>query len=358
LTRSEEGRRGAGADGEGRKVLLCEDSKTYAEGLRRALEHDRDIEVVGVFERAEDTIAAIPELRPHLVTMDLELPGISGLEAVERIMGSHPLPILVLSAHVGPRSENAAAALAAGALDALHKQALDLTAPDSSSASGLRRRVKILSRIRVIRHPRARLSSHLQQQPAGTLRTAAAIGICASTGGPQALSTLLEALPASFPVPILVVQHITAGFTEGLVRWLASTVDLPVRTAEDGARLAPGVWIAPEGAHLILRPSGRLALDPSSDPGLHCPSADVLLRSLAQSAGSLAVAVVLTGMGRDGGEGVAAVCAAGGLAIAQDEATSTVFGMPRVAAEKGAEVVLPLDEIPALLAELRPHPLP
>ncbi len=176
-----------------RHVLVCEDSRTYAEGLRRALEQGGDIEVVGVFERAEDAIAAIPQLHPDLVTMDIELPGISGLQAVEQIMGSHPVPILVLSAHVGSRSENAAAALAAGALDAVHKQALDLTEPEGSSGAALRHRVKILSRVRVIRHPRARLAAHLPAAE-GT-RTAAAIGICASTGGPHALSTVLQSLP-------------------------------------------------------------------------------------------------------------------------------------------------------------------
>jgi len=339
-----------------RHVLVCEDSRTYAEGLRRALEQGGDIEVVGVFERAEDAIAAIPQLHPDLVTMDIELPGISGLQAVEQIMGSHPVPILVLSAHVGSRSENAAAALAAGALDAVHKQALDLTEPEGSSGAALRHRVKILSRVRVIRHPRARLAAHLPAAE-GT-RTAAAIGICASTGGPHALSTVLQSLPGSFPVPILVVQHITSGFTEGLVRWLASAVELPIRSAENRVRLAPGVWVAPEGAHLVLRPSGRLELERKSDPSPHRPSADVLLRSLAHSAGRHSVAVVLTGMGRDGGEGIEAVRAAGGLTIAQDEQTSTVFGMPRVAVEKGAELVLPLDRIADELARLRAHSLP
>lgn len=346
-----------GPDGARTLVLICEDSKTYAEALRRALEHGGEFEVVGVFGTAEDTIAAIPRLRPDLVTMDLELPGISGLEAVERIMGSHPLPILVLSAYVGPKSGDAAAALAAGALDAMHKEVLDLADPEGSGAAALRRRVKTLSGIRVIRHPRARLSPHLRQ-PVETTRTAAVIGICASTGGPQALSTILQSLPASFPIPILVVQHITSGFTEGLVRWLGSIVALPVRSAEDGVRLGPGIWVAPEDAHLVLRPSGRLALDRTSDPGLHRPSADVLLRSLARSAGRQAVAVVLTGMGSDGGEGIAAVRAAGGLTIAQDEHTSTVFGMPRVAFEKGAELVLPLDEVATQLSRLLPQPLP
>jgi two-component system chemotaxis response regulator CheB len=291
--------------------------------------------------------------------MDLELPGISGLEAVEEIMGSYPVPSLVLSAHVGPRSHNAAAALAAGALEALYKGELDLTSPEGESAAELRRRGKLLSGIRVIRHPRGRLAAPLRPavERGGRDRTASVVGICASTGGPNALATILRALPPSFPVPILVVQHISPGFTEGLIRWLEGVVTLPVRRAEHGVRLAPGVWVAPEGSHLKISRSGRMVLD-SEPAGGHRPSADVLLKSLAANAGAEAVAVVLTGMGRDGSEGVSAVRAAGGLAIAQDADSSVVFGMPKAAAEKGAELVLGLDEIAGELLRLRPTPFP
>jgi two-component system chemotaxis response regulator CheB len=340
------------------RVLICEDSRAYAEALSQTLEHGGEIEVVGVFATAEEAIAELPARKPDLVTMDLELPGISGLEAVEEIMGSYPVPILVLSAHVGPRSHNAAAALAAGALEALYKGELDLTSPDGESASELRRRVKLLSGIRVIRHPRGRLASPRPAagdgQPA---RTASVVGICASTGGPNALATILRALPPSFPFPILVVQHISPGFTEGLIRWLGGVIPLPVRRAEHGAPLAPGVWVAPEGSHLKISRSGRMVLD-SEPAGRHRPSADVLLQSLAAHAGAEAVAVVLTGMGRDGSEGVSAVRAVGGLAIAQDADSSVVFGMPKAAVEKGAELVLGLNEIAGELLRLRPAPFP
>lgn len=336
-----------------RSVVVVEDSRTYAEALKGALEHGGEIEVVGVYPTAEDAIENLSRLKPDLVTMDLELPGISGLEAVERIMGSDPLPILVLSAYVGPDSSNAAAALAAGALDAVHKDTLDLTAPESRSAVALRRRVHMLSGIRVIRHPRG----SLRPAPApGPHRTASVIGISASTGGPNALATILRALPRSFPVPVLVVQHISPGFTDGLIRWLAGAVQLQVRPAEDGAVLAPGVWVAPDEADLMLR-GGRLVLDRSPRGGIHRPSADILLASLAANAGQGAVAVVLTGMGRDGSEGTAAVRAAGGLTIAQDASTSVVYGMPRAAAEQGAELVLPLHEIAGHLLSLRHTPL-
>jgi two-component system chemotaxis response regulator CheB len=331
------------------RVVVCEDSRTYAAGLRRALEHGGEIEVVGSFTTAETAIAGLARLKPDLVTMDLELPGMSGLEAVEQIMSSQPLPILVLSSHVGPTTTNAAAALAAGGLDAVSKDDLDLRDPAGAAAAALRKRVRLLSRVRVIRHPRARLSS---RPPRGEdSRTVAAVGIVASTGGPPALATLLGGLPRSYRIPVLVVQHISAGFTDGLATWLDGAVPLPVSLATNGARLGPGIWIAPEDAHLVVR-GGRLLLDRTTRSGHHRPSGDMLLKSLAQAYGARAAAVVLTGMGKDGAGGAGAVREAGGLVVAQDEATSAVYGMPKAVVEGGADWVLPLEEIAPRLRAL------
>jgi len=335
------------------RILVCEDSRTYAAALRRTLEYDGDITVTAVCTSAEEAIATLRRLEPDLVTMDIELPGMSGLEAVEQIMGSRPTPILVLSSHVGPQTRAAAAALAAGALEALAKDDLDLGQPGGAAAAAFRRRVKLLSRARVIRHPRSRLRQRRPPPTRGALREAAAIGIVASTGGPQVLGTVLAGLPATFPVPVLVVQHIAAGFIDGLVHWLDGAIPLPVRLAEDGARLEPGIWVAPEGAHLKLARSGLLVLDRVGDSGLHRPSGDVLLASLAEAVGAAAVAVVLTGMGRDGAAGAVKVLEAGGLAIAQDENTSAVFGMPKAASELGVDLVLAPPEIATTLAALR-----
>lgn len=178
------------------------------------------------------------------------------------------------------------------------------------------------------------------------------IGICASTGGPRALADALGRLPADYRIPILVVQHMTPGFIAGLVTWLDGELALPVHLADDDQELAAGVWFAPDGAHLKLEPTRRLGLDTDTIIGNHRPSGDVLLSSLASAAGARAVAVVLTGMGRDGAEGLAAVAGAGGRTIAQDEQSSGVYGMPRAAAECGAKTVLtPLaigDELAAL----------
>lgn len=331
------------------RVVVCEDSSTYAAGLVRLLEHDGDLHVVKVCHSGEETIRALEMTDAQLITIDLDLPGISGLETVEHIMSTRPTPILVVSDHLGRQSEHVAAVLSAGALDAVRKSDIRIDDPGDEQAWALRRRARVLSGARVIRHPRARLRA---QPPGAEGREIAVVGICASTGGPAALATLVGALPEDFPIPLLVVQHIGADFTEGLARWLGSVSSLPVRLAEEGAPPAPGVSIASQGRHLVLDGEGNLAHERANGDSLHHPSADVLFRSLARSAGRRAAAIVLTGMGRDGALGLAQVRAAGGLTITQDEASSVVFGMPKAAAELGAELVLSVPEIADVLRTL------
>jgi two-component system chemotaxis response regulator CheB len=340
---------------EARRVLICEDSSTYAAGLSRLLARDPQIEVVGVCATAEATLARLAALErtPHLVTMDMELPGMSGREAIELIMSAHPVPILVLAGRVQHGSPQALDSLGAGALEVLCKDTLDFRDPGGTDARAFRERVKLLSRVPVLRHPRGALGRDRHTAGGlGTPRSASVIGICASVGGPPALASVLAALPAGFAIPILVVQHITNGFTQGFARWLDDQVPLPVRIAATG-KVGPGIWVAPEGAHLALGAGWRLGLADRSDAGPHRPSADVLLRSIAATARAEGVAVVLTGMGKDGAAGLGEIRRAGGLTIAQDEASSAVFGMPKAAAEQGAELVLPPAQIGARLRTLR-----
>jgi two-component system, chemotaxis family, protein-glutamate methylesterase/glutaminase len=336
------------------RVLICDDSATYATGLARLLGRGREIEVVGICPTAEEALRALPRLQPDLLTMDLHLPGMSGLEAVEQVMGTSPLPILVISSRIASRDSTlVATALAAGALDALSKSELDGVDPAGPSGTALRRRVKLLSHARVIRHPRASVAARAPQPARRPARPCAAIAIVASTGGPPALARVLRTLPATYPIPVLVVQHIAPGFVEGFAKWLGSEIPLPVKLARDGGALERGVWIAPEGAHLVLRPELRFLLDRSESTHAHRPSGDVLLRSVAKALGPEAAGVVLTGMGRDGAAGLAAIRAAGGSTFAQDEETSAVYGMPKIAAES-AEAIVPVDEIGQRLALLRP----
>ena len=340
------------------RVAVCDDSRTYVHALTRVLEADGDIAVVGAYGTAEELLTALPSLKADLVTMDLELPGLDGIDATRRIMARRPLPVVVLSSHA---DERAAEALAAGAVDVLHKG--EVTLDDVAGAGGnvLRRRIRRLSRLHVSAPPPPRPAGPAPVgQARGPLRIACArgaraIGIAASTGGPSALRRVLGALPAEPDLPVFVVQHMTAGFTEGLARWLDGVIAAPVRLAADGVAARPGVWVAPDERHLTIAAGPTMRLDRRDRGGPHRPSADALLCSMAESLGASAVAVVLTGMGDDGAKGVAALVARGGLVIAQDTATSAVAGMPRAAAAAGAQVVLALDEIGPAIAALRPY---
>lgn len=334
------------------RILLCEDSPTYAEALSRFLEHDRDLRVVARCRTGEQALERLRRSPPDLVVMDLELPGAGGVETIRRMLELRRVPILVLSAYAQRGSEVATAALAAGAVDARPKSDLSLREPLAAPSVAFRRYVKRLAYARVGGRRRP-LPPPGDAVARARGRAASVIGISASTGGPVALLAVLEPLPADFPVPILVVQHIAAGFLDGLVSWLDAAVAVQVRRARDRSSVGPGVWFAPDDAHLMLDARLRTHFDSATVSGYHRPAGDVLLTSIAAAVGPRGTAVVLTGMGSDGAQGTAAVRAAGGLTIAQDEGSSVVYGMPRAAAEEGAELVLPLGQIGPVLAGLR-----
>jgi two-component system, chemotaxis family, protein-glutamate methylesterase/glutaminase len=326
------------------RVLVCDGSPEYGESLARFLGAGDELEIVGVCATGEEAVEALSRVTPDLVTIDLNLSGMGATRAIEAIMNVRPVPIVIVADGAGRGSEGTADGLVAGALEALPKMLLCVDEPDAAPAVALRHRLRRLARNGVERAPARAQPS----QRAG----ARVIGICASAGGPAALEVLLAGLPADFPLPVLVVQHITNGFMDGLVRRLDQLSPLPVRTATDGQTAGPGVWFPPDDHHLVLEPELRLRLDGETVVGSHRPSGDVLLESMASAAGASAVGVVLTGMGRDAARGVEAIVRAGGSAIAQDEPSSAVFGMPRAAAEAGAESVLPLDRIAGALTRL------
>jgi two-component system chemotaxis response regulator CheB len=335
----------------GLRVVICDDSRTYSHALKRFLEHDGDIAVVAVYPTAEELLARLTTDRPDLISMDLELPGMDGVEATRRIVGGdRPVPVVVLSAHVSPGSERAAAALAAGAVDATLKGELRLTDAGGEAARAVRHRMRRLARARV-RPPQPTVPRRTAPRSPRTAAPIRAIAVAASTGGPQALAVLLSALPADFATPLLVVQHMAVGFTAGLASWLDRQTALPVRLGARGTPAGPGVWFAPDEVHMTV--DSRLVLgEDRQAKGRHRPSADVLFSSMASALGPAAAGVVLTGLGRDGAEGVAAMVAAGGFVIAQDEPSSVVFGMPGAAIGAGAQLALPVGEIAAALATL------
>jgi two-component system, chemotaxis family, protein-glutamate methylesterase/glutaminase len=329
------------------RVVVCDESRDYGESLARCLGAGSELEVVGVCASGEEALEAVTRLAPDLVTIGLDLPGMGAVRAIEAIMRTRPVPIVIVANGAGRGSDQKADGLAAGAMEALSKAVLQVDEPEAPSAVALRHRLRRLARNGIMRAP----SPPPRAQPSDRAG-ARVIGVCASAGGPAALEVLLLGLPADIPLPVLVVQHITNGFMAGLVRRLDQLSALPVRTATDGQTAGPGVWFPPDDHHLVLEPGLRLRLDGETVVGSHRPSGDVLLQSIASAAGAGAVGVVLTGMGRDGARGVEAIVRAGGSAIAQDEQSSAVFGMPRAAAEAGADSVLPLAGIPAALTRL------
>jgi two-component system chemotaxis response regulator CheB len=345
------------------RVLLVEDSATMRHLLRESLAGDPDLQVVG---EATDGAAAVDlcgRLRPDVVTMDMMLPTMSGLVATEQIMADFPTPILVVSSADRQELFSTYNALAAGAVDVLEKPRGD--ASDAGWGRRLCSAVRMVSRIRVITHPRARLDgrgftpppSSTPAPPPASSEALRVVGVGASTGGPGAITELLRGLSPGFRPPVLCVQHIAASepFAVAFSDWLADHSGRRVSYAVDGtpvSSLAGRVVLAPPDRHLYVR-DGTLRL--SDGPARHScrPAVDVLFESIASEYGGAAAGCLLTGMGRDGANGLLAMRACGAVTFAQDEASCVVYGMPREAALLGAAAYIqPPARIAARLAEL------
>jgi len=338
--------------GERVRVVVVEDSLVQRSHLVAALGADGDITVVGEAVGAREAAQLVEQLRPDVVTLDLEIPEGGGLAAVERIMAFAPTPILILSGKItGRESEAAVAALVAGALDAVPKPGR--WTPEAEV--DLRRRVRLLGRTPVVRHPRGKLTPTVQPPsaapaPARRDSSDAVVGIAASSGGPQALAVVLAGL-GGLQAPVLVVQHLHRDFLAGFVAWMDRACPLPVVTAVAGTALRAGtVHVGPVGVHLKVDGTGRRIVLDEEPVRLHRPSADELFASMARALGPAAVGVVLTGMGDDGASGLLELRRAGGRTIVQDEATSAVYGMPKAAAAAGAAgEVVPREGIAAAI---------
>jgi two-component system chemotaxis response regulator CheB len=333
--------------------LVVEDSLTVRKRLCQVLESDPTIRVVGEAGDGEAAIAACLQHRPDVVTMDIVLPKKSGLDATEYIMAHCPTPILVVSASFN-RGElfTSYQALAAGAVDIIEKPRGE--EPDGQWEAHFLSTLRIVARVRVITHLRGKLGAARRGERPSVVpnRQADVVAIGASTGGPSAVASVLGSLRADFDVPILVVVHLGEAFAAAFVSWLASVVQRPVALAQDGERVSElrgQVRVAPPSRHLAVA-DGVLRLDQSPPRHSCCPSVDVLFESLAQ--GTLGVvALLLTGMGRDGAAGLLQLRQSGAATFAQDEATSVVYGMPREAVLLGAaERVLPLQEMAAAIS--------
>ncbi len=333
------------------RVLLVDDSPIALTALSRILSTAPDIHVVGTARNGKDALELVPRLDPDVICTDLYMPVMDGLELTREVMERYPRPILVIS--VAVRSDdphNAFQLLEAGAVDVLSKPRMGLDPADRQLAEELVRKIRVLSGVVVIPKHKVRerpLEAADRNRVSGPIDV---IAIGASTGGPQALQTIFSELPADLPVPILCVQHIGSGFTEALIDWLRGHTRLTIRFAQPGAPTEPGtVYFAPEGSVLELDRQQLLQTRPLK-PGEHSTQVDLVFRAAAKRFGPHAAGVLLSGMGRDGADGMRAIAEAGGLTVAQDEATSIVFGMPASAIANGsAQHVLPLPEIAGFL---------
>jgi two-component system chemotaxis response regulator CheB len=342
------------------RVVVVDDSATSRLLIVEILRADPEIDIVGQARDGVEAVEMVKRLRPDLVTMDVQMPRLDGFAATKRIMVEAPTPILITTG-IDPRALSVSLeAVRVGAL-AVQAKPGDPRSPDfDARANELVRQVKAMSRVKVVRHydPETAPARPAAETPTAPIAlfesTAEIVAIAASTGGPAAIHRILTALPADFPVPILVVQHISRGFTPGFAEWLNAASALRVKVAQDGEPLkAATVYVAVDDCHLALRPSRRIHLSGSAPVGGFRPSATVLFESVAKTFGASSLAVILTGMGRDGVDGLAAVRQAGGRIVAEAESTAVVYGMPGAAVSAGlADFILPLDQVCAALAGL------
>lgn len=350
-------------------VLLVDDSIVVLTILSQLLCSSPEIKVVGTARNGKEALALIPQLQPAVICTDLYMREMDGLELIKQVMAKYPRPILAISAAVQPAdTQNIFRLLEAGAVDVFPKPMTGLAADYQQIKQELIGKIKILAGVKVFtrRQPEAVKTSALLTgvatakstlqsvtssrivEPNTTIR---AIAIGASTGGPQALFTILTQLPASLPVPVICVQHICEGFLTGLIDWLTAKCDIKVQIALANTKPSPGiVYFAPDQHHLELDAQGRFSYSLSPAIDGHRPSVTVTFKSVAKFYGRAAAGVLLTGMGRDGADGMQAIAAAGGVTIAQSENSCVVFGMPKEAiALKVVQQVLSPEEIAASL---------
>ncbi|MBM3778699.1 MAG: chemotaxis-specific protein-glutamate methyltransferase CheB [Acidimicrobiia bacterium] len=322
------------------RVLVVDDSVVVRRALTALFESDPEIQVVGQASNGIEALELAARLRPDLVTMDLMMPKMDGMEATQRIMARFPSPVLFLSSHFGQNGPYSHAdAVAAGALDVVEKPTLTSDWQWQASGALLIQKIKALSKIPVIAHIHAarRFAPPPEVKPGAPLAASDIVAIGASAGGPKVLEQMLSALPVGFGMGVVVVQHMGDGFTLSLLKRLQQRCALPVEVATDGATITPGrILFTPESVHLVVSPGGRVRLSDDEPVGGHRPSVDVTFLSAAEAYGPRAVGVLLTGMGTDGAQGLLAIQRAGGVTYAQDEQSCAVFGMPREAIELGA----------------------
>jgi two-component system chemotaxis response regulator CheB len=341
------------------KVLVVEDSPVVREFLVHILGADPDIRVIGTAHDGEQALEAIARKQPDVITMDVHMPKMNGLDATRRIMETCPTPIIVVSGSIDPAEvATTFEAMEAGALAVLRRPA-GIGHPDhEATARELVQTVKLMSEVKVVRRwSRARRDSiarpaqpRLERAP-GSCRI---VALGASTGGPPVLQTILSQLPKDFPAPVLVVQHMAAGFVRGLIEWLGHSSRLPIHLAAHGEQMLPGhVYVAADELQMKVERGGRIVLTREPPENGLRPSVSFLFRSVAEVYGGDAVAGLLTGMGRDGADELKLLRDKGAVTFAQDKVSSVVHGMPGEAIKlDAATLVLAPEKIAGVLAQL------
>lgn len=346
------------------RVLLVDDSPLARVVLKKMVDASDGMEVVGLAVNGLEALEMIPKLQPDVVCTDLHMPKMDGFELTRAIMSRHPLPILVVSVsvHQEANDQNIFELLEAGAVDVFPKPRGGLESAGDRLVKELALKIKVLSGVVPIRRHKGSGQSKAKEANVSSVSSLSNVSnvsqkvlvIGASTGGPQAVMTILSALPAQFPIPILCIQHISHGFLDEMISWLDGHTSLKVMVAKSGEKPKPGyVYFPQEDTHLIIDSAGYFGVDSGSDKDAHRPAVDVTFYSVARHYKESVIAVLLTGMGRDGADGMLSIFNSGGTTIVQDEASCVVFGMPGQAIKLGAvRKIVAISDMAPLLCRL------
>ncbi|HAO92717.1 MAG: chemotaxis response regulator protein-glutamate methylesterase [Deltaproteobacteria bacterium GWB2_55_19] len=336
-------------------VLIVDDSAVARQHLRHILESDPDIHVIGTAVDGEEAVELLKERTPDVITMDINMPGMNGHEATRAIMETNPVPIVIVSASYERSDvEKSFRAMEAGAVAILEKPAGSGHPDFESTSRELLKTVKLMSEVRVVRRwPHGR-RKEARSEAETSVKKPKLVAIGASTGGPPVIQTILSGLKPGFLAPVMIVQHISKGFIDGMTEWLSSETGLPIVIASDGETLKPGrIYFAPDGYHMGVASNGRVSLSKAPPENGIRPSVAHLFRSAIAAYGPDAVGILLTGMGKDGAMELKQMRDSGSLTIAQDKESSVIYGMPGEAVRlDGATLVLPPERIAARLASL------